>query len=199
VEQGERVLFLRRWLGEEGGEGPSPTQAACWLDIKRSYVALRPDLRRVYTTVRNFAEFGPVVARLGFSQLDDARVELDDTPYHSAVLDFGPGSVDGWLAQLAADELGIEDAIAFEPEAGELLLDGVRIALTPLEFAVMSHLHAKRGKVVTRVAILRDVWGYGYEGGSNVVDSVVRSLRKRLGSHASSIETVRGFGYRSRL
>jgi DNA-binding response OmpR family regulator len=91
------------------------------------------------------------------------------------------------------------DAIAFEPEAGELLLDGERIALTPLEFAVMSHLHAKRGKVVTRVAILRDVWGYGYEGGSNVVDSVVRSLRKRLGSHASSIETVRGFGYRSRM
>ena len=91
------------------------------------------------------------------------------------------------------------DAIAFEPEAGELLLDGERIALTPLEFAVMSHLHAKRGKVVTRVAILRDVWGYGYEGGSNVVDSVVRSLRTRLCSHASSIETVRGFGYRSRL
>ena len=199
VAQGERVLFLRRWLGVEGGEGPSPTQAACWLDIKRSYMALRPDLRRVYTTVRNFAEFGPVVARLGFSPLDAARVELDDTTYHSAVLDFGPGSVDGWLAQLAADELGIEDTVAFEPEAGELLLDGKRIALTPLEFAVMSHLHAKRGKVVTRVAILRDVWGYDYEGGSNVVDSVIRAIRKRLGSHASSIETVRGFGYRSRL
>lgn len=199
VAHGERVLFLRRWLGAEGGEGPSPTQAACWLDIKRSYMALRPDVRRVYTTVRNFAEFGPVVARLGFSHLDDAGVELDDTTYHSAVLDFGPGSVDGWLAQLAADELGIEDSTVFESEAGELLLFGKRIALTPLEFAVLSYLHAKRGKVVTRVSILRDVWGYDYEGGSNVVDSVIRSIRKRLGSHASSIETVRGFGYRSRL
>jgi hypothetical protein len=199
VARGERVLFLRRWLGVEGGEGPSPMQAACWLDIKRSYVALRPDLRRVYTTVRNFGEFGPVVARLGFSRLDDAQVELDDTAYHSAVLDFGPGSVDGWLAQLAAGELGLEDAVAFDPEAGELLLDGEHIALTPLEYAVMSHLHAKRGSVVTRVSILRDVWGHEYEGGSNVVDSVIRSIRKRLGARASSIETVRGFGYRSRL
>jgi hypothetical protein len=199
VTQGERVLFLRRWLGAENGEGPSPMQAACWLDIKRSYMALRPDVRRVYTTVRNFAEFGPVVAKLGFSRLDDAAVELDDVAYHSAVLDFGPGSVDGWLAQLAADELGMGDAIAFRPEAGELLLDGERIALTPLEYAVMSHLHAKRGKVVTRVSILREVWGHEYEGGSNVVDSVIRSIRKRLGTRASSIETVRGFGYRSRL
>src|SRR3954468_23730526 len=66
------------------------------------------------------------------------------------------------------------------PAWGELLLDGERIALTPLEYAVMSHLHAKCGKVVTRVAILRDVWGYGYEGGSNVVDSVIRSIRKGL-------------------
>jgi hypothetical protein len=99
VPQGECVLFLRRWLGVAGGEGPSPTQAACWLDIKRSYMALRPDLRRVYTTVRDLAEFGPIVTQLGFCHLQDAAVELDDATYHSAVLDFGPASVDGWLAE----------------------------------------------------------------------------------------------------
>jgi DNA-binding winged helix-turn-helix (wHTH) protein len=52
----------------------------------------------------------------------------------------------------------VQDAIALEPQAGELLLDGQRIAFTPLEFAVMSHLHAKRGKVVSRITVLRDVW-----------------------------------------
>ena len=35
-------------------------------------------------------------------------------------------------------------------------------------------------------------------GGSNLVDSVVRSLRKKLGDEASAIETVRGYGYRLR-
>ena len=131
VARGERVLFLRRWLGLEGGEGPSPLQAACWLDIKRTYMALRPDLRRVYTTVRDLAEFGPAVSKLGFSLIADAEVEFDDVVYHSAVLDFGPDSVDGWLAGLAADELGLQNTIALEPGAGELLLDGGRIALTP--------------------------------------------------------------------
>lgn len=46
---------------------------------------------------------------------------------------------------------------------------------------------------------LREVWGYDYDGGSNIVDSVIRSLRKKLGNQASAIETVRGFGYRSHL
>lgn len=200
VSSGEHVLFLRRWLGLEGGEGPSPAQAACWLDIKRTYMALRPHLRRVYTTVRNLTEFGPVVAKLGFRPLPDAETELDGATYHSAVLDFGPDSVDGWLAGLAADELGLQNSITLDPAAGELLmLDGERITLTPLEFSLVNHLHAHHGKVVTRASVLRDVWGYEYEGGSNVVDSTIRSIRKKLGTHAESIETVRGYGYRSHL
>ncbi len=199
VPKGERVLFLRRWLDVGAGEEPSPVQAACWLDIKRTYMALRPDLRRVYTTVRNLAHYGPIVTRLRFRQIEGAEVELDNAMYHSAVLDFGPGSVDGWLADLAAEELGVQDVLALDPDAGELVLDGQRIALTPLEYGVMSHLHAKRGKVVTRASVLRDVWGYDYDGGSNVVDSVIRSVRKKLGRQASSIETVRGFGYRCNL
>jgi hypothetical protein len=199
VPRGERVLFLRRWLGLDGGEGPSPVQAACWLDIKRTYMALKPDLRRVYTTVRDLTEFGPIVSTLGFTPLPDAAVELDGISYHSAFLDFGPDSVDGWLAGLAADELGLQNTSTLDPESGELLLDGEPIALTPLEFAVVNNLQAHRGKVVTRVAVMRDVWGHSYDGGSNVVDSTIRSIRKKLGSHASAIETVRGFGYRSRL
>ena len=199
VQRGERVLFLRRWLGFEHGEGPSPVQAACWLDIKRAYMALRPSLRRVYTTVHGLPVFGPVVLKLGFQPIADAQLELDGAIYHSAVLDFGPGSVDGWLAGLAADELGMRDTTALEAGAGELLIDGECIALTPLEFALMNHLHAQRGKVVHRATILRDVWGSNYDGGSNVVDSTIRSIRKKLGPRASFIETVRGFGYRSHL
>lgn len=78
-------------------------------------------------------------------------------------------------------------------------MDGRHLALTPLEFGVLSHLVARRGKVVSRSAVLREVWGYEQVVGSNVVDSVIRALRKKLGPQASSIETVRGFGYRCRL
>ena len=195
---GESVLFLRRWLGVEGGEGPSPIQAAGWLDIKRTYMARRPGLRRVYTTVRELADWAPIVLRLRFRPLEGTEVELDGVVYHSAVLDFGPSSVDGWLADLVAEELGLEDAVTVDTGAGELRLNGRRIALTPLELGVIDQLHRQEGNVVTRRSLLQEVWGNDYEGGSNIVDSVVRSLRKKLGDQASSIETVRGFGYRFR-
>ena len=82
--------------------------------------------------------------------------------------------------------------------ARELVLDGQRIGLTPLEFGVMRHLHQREGEVVTRASLLEDVWGYDYTGGSNVVDARVWSLRKKLGEHAEMIETVPGAGYRFR-
>jgi DNA-binding response OmpR family regulator len=40
------------------------------------------------------------------------------------------------------------------------------------------------------------VWGYQANVGSNVVETVVHSLRKKLGQRAAIIETVRGVGYR---
>jgi serine/threonine protein kinase len=109
VPEKQSVLFLRRWLSREHGEAPSPVQAACWLDIKRTYMELRPKLRRVYLTVVDLPTYAPAAVKLGFSPLTEAAVDLDGMTYHTAMLDFGPSSVDGWLAGLVADELGIEE------------------------------------------------------------------------------------------
>ena len=76
------------------------------------------------------------------------------------------------------------------------MLDGRRVDLTRLEFEVLSYLDQRRGQVVERSDLLRDVWGYEYSGGSNVIEANVRSLRRKLGDRADSIETVRGLGYR---
>jgi DNA-binding response OmpR family regulator len=56
----------------------------------------------------------------------------------------------------------------------------------------------REGQAVPRSALLDDVWHDTYQGGSNVVDVVVRSLRKKLGSRAAAIETVTRVGYRLR-
>jgi hypothetical protein len=111
VPKNQTVLFLRRWLSREHGEAPSPVQAACWLDIKRTYMELRPQLRRVYLTVIDLPTYAPVAVKLGFNPISEAAVELDGMTHHTAMLDFGPASVDGWLAGLVADELGIEEKI----------------------------------------------------------------------------------------
>jgi len=50
------------------------------------------------------------------------------------------------------------------------------------------------GSVVTRDELLREVWKQPF-GGSNVVDVVVRGLRRKLGSNSWVIGTVKGHGY----
>ena len=108
VSDDERVLFLRRWLARTTGEAPSPAQGACWLDIKRAYMALRPSLRRLYTTVIDLETYGPIVTPLGFTPLEGAHVSIGGITYYTAALDFGPSSVDGWIASVVGAELGIE-------------------------------------------------------------------------------------------
>ena len=193
----QRVLFLRRWLDRENGERPSPVQAACWLDIKRTYMEMRPHLRRVYLSVQDLTPYGPVAQKMGFQPLPADDVEIGGSKYSSAVLDFGPSSVDGWLAGLAAAELGLEEEEVVDRQAHELILDGARVKLTKLEFDVFLYLYQRKSKAVTRASLIEDVWGWK-QTGSNVIEAVIRSLRKKLGDRASAIETIRGSGYRFR-
>lgn len=198
IPRQQRALFLRRWLSADHGEAPSPAQAACWIDLKRKYVELRPQLRRVYITLRDFTPYAAAAQQLCFSILDRVDVQAGDDRYHSAVLDFGVASVDGWLARLVAAELGVEDDGLLDSMARQLVIDGKRIALTKLEFGVMEFLTQRAGQAVPRSTLLEQVWEQSYDGGSNVVDVVVRALRKKLGSKASIIESVHGIGYRMR-
>ena len=189
---------MRRWLSLEAGEAPSPVQAVCWLEMKRDYMSRRPHLRRVYTVVCDLPAYGPISMKLGFQLLEGNEVKLDNAVYYLAMLDFGPSSVDGWLAGLVAAELGVEEGGMLDIDARELALDGHRVSLTPLEFGVMHYLSLHEGKAVSRATLMENVWDYNYDGGSNVIDTVVLSLRKKLGERSSVIETVRGVGYRFR-
>lgn len=196
--KGQVALGLRRWLDAEKGELPCASQAACWLDVKRAYMALRPALRRMYVVVHDVPTYWPVVEKLGFRPIADRGVAVDGIEYTSVVLDFGPGSVDGWLAELVGAELGVGDEPSPDETARELSVHGERVALTPLEFGLFNHLRQCEGKAVSRTDLLREVWGTEFTGGSNVVDAVVRSLRHKLGTAATAVETVRGSGYRLR-
>jgi two-component system alkaline phosphatase synthesis response regulator PhoP len=117
--------------------------------------------------------------------------------FHTVLNDFGPSSIDGWLTDLAAQEmLGADEDSLLDSGRRHLVLDGDRIDLTRLEFDVLQYLHERDGRIVSRATLLRDVWGYDWTGGSNVVEVVVSSLRRKLGRHASALQTVRGAGYR---
>jgi len=92
-------------------------------------------------------------------------------------------------------------------QVGTLRLDPARhrvhrsdteITLTPREFGVLEHLMRHAGEVVTKTDILRAVWDAHYEGEVNVVEVYVGYLRRKIDTPfgTSSIETLRGVGYR---
>jgi hypothetical protein len=194
---GQRTLTHRRWLAAGTGEGPSGAQAAALLDVKRDYFRLRPHLGRLYLGVRDPKPFLDALRTLGFRPFDEP-IEVGGEPFHLAALDFGPDSVDGWLNHIAAAELGESDQPFLDERDRSVDLGGARIQLSPLEFGVLHTLAAHPGAPVSRADLLRDVWGTNYDGGSNLVDVVIRSLRKKLGTVAERIETIRGVGYRLR-
>lgn len=74
------------------------------------------------------------------------------------------------------------------------IIDDLEISLSAREFSMAQVLIENPGQVLTRDLLLNKVWGYDFEGSSNVVDVYVRYLRNKLGPER--IITVRGAGYR---
>lgn len=70
--------------------------------------------------------------------------------------------------------------------------------LTTREVALLAILHAECGRIVSRRRLLIDVWGMAPNADlhTRTVDMHIAKLRKKLLSHATGIETVRGEGYR---
>jgi DNA-binding response OmpR family regulator len=76
---------------------------------------------------------------------------------------------------------------------------GEEVALTPKAFELLLALVRKRGRVVTRVELLRDVWGYSSAVTTRTVDTHIAELRRKLESNPAEpkhILTVWKVGYR---
>ncbi|MFB6519668.1 two-component system response regulator CseB [Streptomyces sp. NPDC056401] len=78
----------------------------------------------------------------------------------------------------------------------DVSVGGTPVALTPTELKLLLEFAAHPGIVLERHTLLRNVWDYGWDGDSRVVDLCVQRLRGKLGR--DRIETVRGFGYKLR-
>ena len=85
----------------------------------------------------------------------------------------------------------------FELDRGafEVRLKGRKLDLTGLEFRLLALLMEKRGQILSRETLLRDVWGYRNLSNSRTVDTHVRRLRGKLKPHDDRLETVHGEGY----
>ena len=158
-----------------------------------------------YAILRALASAGarvPVVAVV-------ARRDLERVPWGEVVDDFvDPGAPAGEVeVRLAIIRrragAGSEDLIRLgrlqlSTETYQVSVDGRPLDLTYKEFELLRFLASRAGRVFTRAALLREVWGYDFYGGTRTVDVHIRRLRAKLGpEHEHLIETVRGVGYRA--
>ena len=197
LTQPRAALFARRILAHESGQGPSIERAACFVDVKRTYLE-HPKTSRIYAPLRSEAELHKVFRPLGFRVLDELKAQPEDLPCDTIMLDFGAGGIFAWIARLIDAEYAAPTArSSLDVGTRSLVIDGRHVPLTRLEFGVMQLFVENLDRVVTRDELLRDVWQQPF-GGSNVVDAVIRTLRKKLGVEAGAVETVKGHGYRFR-
>lgn len=83
-----------------------------------------------------------------------------------------------------------------DPRKREAYVAARRVELRAREFDLLAALARDPGVVLTRDALLEDVWGTDFPGETRTVDVHVSELRKKLGEAGPRIETVRGYGYR---
>ena len=117
-----------------------------------------------------------------------------------------PFAMDELLARIEAIHRRSGHKPAPEMEVGPLhlglatkrvTLSGRTIDLTPTEFSILELLMRFNGQVVTRKMLCEHVWGFDWEGPTNVIEVHINRLRGKLdrGRKDSFIRTIRGRGY----
>lgn len=99
----------------------------------------------------------------------------------------------------AAEKISIGNLVIDVP-AHEVKRGEETIALTPLEFDLLTALARRPNQVFSREVLLRDVWGYRHQADTRLVNVHVQRLRAKIETDPENPEiiiTVRGVGYRA--
>ena len=97
---------------------------------------------------------------------------------------------------LATNIIQIEE-VTLDLAKKQVTKSGEIIDLTGKEYEVLEYLMKNKGSILSRDQILNHVWDYEYEGASNIVDVIIKNIRKKLdrGEGNTIIYTKRGLGY----
>ena len=80
----------------------------------------------------------------------------------------------------------------------EVIREGRRIDLQPIEFSMLEYLMRNTGRVVSKTMILEHIWHYHFHPQTNIVDVLVCRVRAKVDREflGKMIHTIRGMGYR---
>jgi two-component system, OmpR family, response regulator len=90
--------------------------------------------------------------------------------------------------------------LEFDEDCHEVRKAGEPVDLTPTEFKLLRYLLLNQGRVLSKAQILDHVWNYDFGGDTNVVETYVSYLRRKVDTtEPRLIHTLRGVGYVLRL
>ncbi len=212
-DEAKMLLLLRRVLEREGHEvemAETGTEAltkatadeydAIVLDV----MIPAPDGLEVCRRLRKRGIWTPILLLTGRVEVEDRVRGLDagaddylSKPFAAAEL---AARLRSLTRRVTRDHPGrlSSGGVSLTPATRRVERAGQDIELTPKEFALLELFMSRPEEVLRREEILEQVWDFAYDVTSNVVDVYVRYLRGKIDRPfgTSSIETVRGIGYR---
>ena len=207
--------LLRRGLAEEGhavdvaasGEAalvraPATEYDAIVLDVMLPGIDGFETCRRL----REAQTWAPVVMLTARDTVEDRVTGLDHGADDYLTKPFSLAELSARLRALFRRQPAARPAVIrvgsleLDPATRRVARDGIEISMSAKEFALLETFMREPGRVLSRFELLEHVWDYSFESRSNIVDVYVRYLREKLDRPfgVTSIETVRGAGYRLR-
>lgn len=201
--------FIRRGLESAGfvvdiaGDGPSGLRQAQGEDVELVILDLGlPGLpgEQVLRRLRAMRSALPVIVLTAKDAIRDRVANLEAGADDYLIKPF---SFSELLARVRVRLRRPDQSSAVMLTAGDLILDlrtrqvsvdGRTATLSSREFTLLEVLIRHSGQILSQTQLLDLVWGYGFDGASNVVETYIRHLRRKIG--ADRIETVRRAGYR---
>ena len=214
-DEAKLAALLRRGLVEEGyaADIASSGEDALWMADSTPFDAVVLDVVlpgidgfEVCRTLRQRGVWAPIVMLTARGAVGDRVTGLDAGADDYLTKPFSFAELLARLRALTRRGAGERPAIV---EVGSLRLDPathrvwrgeVEVVLSQKEFALLEVLMRRPGRVLSRLDLLEHAWDFAYENRSNVIDVYIRYLREKVDRpfNLSSIETVRGAGYRLR-
>jgi two-component system alkaline phosphatase synthesis response regulator PhoP len=144
----------------------------------------------------------PVIAAISWDLLrnPETKISADDvivTPWRRGELLLRIARLLERKSPLEASQVIRAGDLVIDPERYDVFVGEKPVLLTFKEFELLKLLASNPGRVYSREALLEQVWGYHYFGGTRTVDVHVRRLRSKIEDPSHTfIDTVWNVGYR---
>jgi two-component system OmpR family response regulator len=207
--------LIRRGLTNEGLAADVAVRGAdaLWMAEAHDYDAVLLDVMlpdvdgfEVCRRLRAAGVWAPVLMLTARDSVEDRVAGLDSGADDYLVKPFSFAELLARLRALARRGDGerpavlVVDDLRLDPATRDVVRGSTPIQLTAKEFALLETFMRRAGEVLSRLHLLEHAWDFAYDNRSNIVDVYVCRLRRKIDEpfERSSLETVRGAGYRLR-